>query len=81
MPLDVTTAACEPSSKARRSSTISRFGWLKRLYTSPPVSPAGMGLRPETMSKNSAPSSAVRNAKVEVRNTGGLTAPSERKGS
>lgn len=81
MPLEVTAASSEPSSSDRRSSTISRLGWLKRLYTSPADSPCGSGLRPDTRSKNSAPSSAERKAKVEVRNTGGLTAPSDRKGS
>ena len=43
--------------------------------------PSGAGLRPATTSKKSAPSSALRKAKVEVRNTGGLTAPSESEGS
>ncbi|MNR27449.1 hypothetical protein D3C85_1447230 [compost metagenome] len=81
MPLEVTAASSEPSSSDRRSSTISRFGWLKRLYTSPAVSPCGKGLRPDTRSKKAAPSSAERNANVDVRNTGGLTAPSDRKGS
>ena len=41
----------------------------------------GAGLRPATTSKNSAPSSAFLNAKVEVKNTGGFTAPSDMKGS
>src|SRR5690606_6769816 len=55
--------------------------WLKRLYTSPADSPSGSGLRPATKSKKSAPSSAVRNAKVDVRNTGGFTDPCDWNGS
>ncbi|KAG0754135.1 hypothetical protein G6F22_021142 [Rhizopus arrhizus] len=81
MPLEVTAASSEPSSNDSRSSTISRLGWLKRLYTRPADSPCGRGLRPDTRSKKAAPASAERNANVDVRNTGGLTAPSDRKGS
>jgi hypothetical protein len=39
--------------------------------------PSGGSRRPETKSKKSCPSSAVLKTKVDVRKTGGLTAPSE----
>jgi hypothetical protein len=43
--------------------------------------PSGGSRRPATKSKKSWPSSAVLNTKVEVRNTGGLMAPSDNCGS
>src|ERR1700682_5866243 len=59
------------------SSTISLLGWLNREYTRPAPIPSGGSRRPETKSKKSCPSSAVLKTKVEVRKTGGLTAPSD----
>ena len=56
-------------------------GVIETRIDQPAPVPAGGSRRPETKSKKSRPSSADLNTKVEVRNTGGLTAPSDNSGS
>src|SRR6202051_1669550 len=56
MPLENTAAVSPSSHNARRSSSTSRLGLLKREYTRPEDSPAPGSRRPEVKSKKSLPS-------------------------
>ncbi len=81
IPLENTAAVSVCSHSARRSSSTSRFGLLKREYTRPVDWPATGSRRPEVKSKKSLPSCAVLNTNVEVKKIGGLSDPSDKDGS
>src|ERR1700678_2313296 len=81
IPLENTAAISPRSHSVRRSSRTSRLGLLNREYTKPLDCPGGNSRRPDVKSKKSLPSCAVRNTKVEVKKIGGLSDPSDNRGS
>src|ERR1700679_3557562 len=81
MPLENTAAASPYSHSAKRSSSTSRLGLLKREYTRPDAWPAPGSRLPDVKSKKSLPSCAVLNTNVDVRKIGGLSEPSDKVGS